>query len=75
MLNITRHGEQTVVLGSPHAPLGIIRVKTIMHNRVVLAFENFPQDFPIHRSEIAEEIIQDSLRERRSKDREVSSEE
>jgi sRNA-binding carbon storage regulator CsrA len=46
-----------------------------MHNRVVLAFENFPQDFPIHRSEIAEEIIQDSLRERRSKDREVSSEE
>ena len=75
MLNITRHKGQTVVLGSPDAPFGIVRVETILHNRVVLTFENFPQEFPIHRSEIAEEILQGILRERRLEDNEVSSDE
>jgi carbon storage regulator len=59
MLVITRREGEEVVIGSPEAPIGVVRIASIKGDRVRVAFE-FPREVQVHRREIAEQIIADA---------------
>jgi len=65
MLTITRSEGQEIVIGNPAAPLGTIRIDKIRSGKVRISFD-FPEEMPVHRSEVAADI----LREREEQDRE-----
>jgi len=59
MLVITRREGEEVVIGDPRKPLGIVRIASIKGDRVRLAFD-FPREVPVHRREVAEQILSDN---------------
>lgn len=58
MLTITRSEGQEVVIGNPAAPLGIIRIEKIRSGKVRITFD-FPREMPVHRAEVAADILRD----------------
>jgi carbon storage regulator CsrA len=46
------------VIGNPAAPMGTIKIVALRGNYVRVALD-FPSDIPIHRAEVAREIIQE----------------
>lgn len=60
MLVITRREGEEVVIGSPDSPIGVVRIASIKGDRVRVAFE-FPREVPVHRREVAEQIVADGL--------------
>jgi carbon storage regulator len=58
MLVITRREGEEVVIGDPHHPIGIVRIAGIKGDRVRIAFE-FPREIPVHRREVADQILVD----------------
>ncbi len=58
MLVITRREGGEVVIGDPRNPIGIVRIATIKGDRVRVALE-FPRDIPVHRREVADQIVVD----------------
>ena len=63
MLVITRREGEEVVIGNPSAPLGIVRIAAIKGDRVRIAFD-FPREMPVHRSEVAKEILEEQQQRR-----------
>ncbi|PHQ78271.1 MAG: hypothetical protein COB69_10320 [Phycisphaera sp.] len=59
MLVITRREGEEVVIGDPSNPIGVVRIASIKGDRVRIAFE-FPREVPVHRREVAEQIILDA---------------
>ncbi|MEL6498155.1 MAG: carbon storage regulator [Planctomycetota bacterium] len=59
MLVITRREGEEVVIGSPDAPIGVVRIASIKGDRVRVAFE-FPRDVAVHRREVADQIVADA---------------
>lgn len=59
MLVITRREGEEVVIGSPDAPIGVVRIASIKGDRVRVAFE-FPRDVAVHRREVADQIVADN---------------
>jgi len=59
MLALTRRVGEEVVIGDPHAPLGLLRVVDIHGDKVRLAFD-FPRDIEINRKELADEKRKES---------------
>ena len=60
-LVLTREEGDEAVIGDPAHPLGTVRVLSIRGNQVRLAFE-FPADIPVHRREVADEIVAERKR-------------
>ena len=58
MLVITRREGEEGVIGDPRNPIGIVRIATIKGDRVRVALE-FPRDIPVHRREVADQIVVD----------------
>lgn len=56
MLVISRQRDEVVVIGDPARPLGAITVVDIRGNSVRLGF-TFAPDVPVHRAEVACEIV------------------
>ena len=56
MLVITRREGEEVVIGDPAHPIGIVRIASIKGDRVRIALD-FPRDIPVHRSEVANQIV------------------
>lgn len=56
MLVITRKEGEEIVIGDPAAPLGIVRIASIKGDRVRIALD-FPREVPVHRSEVAAQIV------------------
>lgn len=56
MLVITRREGEEVVIGDPSKPEGVVRIASIKGDRVRLAFD-FPREIPIHRREVADQIL------------------
>jgi carbon storage regulator len=56
MLVITRKEGEEVVIGDPAHPLGVIRIASIKGDRVRVALD-FPREIPVHRREVATQII------------------
>lgn len=56
MLVITRREGEEIVIGDPKNPLGVVRIASIVGERVRVGLE-FPKDVPIHRREIADKIV------------------
>ena len=52
-----------VIIGNPAAPLGTIRIAAIKGDRVRIAFD-FPREMPVHRSEVAKEILEEQQQRR-----------
>lgn len=65
MLVITRREGEEVVIGSPDAPIGVVRIASIKGDRVRVAFE-FPRDVAVHRREVADQIVADAAPGRNS---------
>ena len=59
MLVITRREGEEVVIGSPEAPIGVVRIASIKGDRVRVAFE-FPREVQVHRREVADQITGDA---------------
>ncbi|MGP1272515.1 MAG: carbon storage regulator [Phycisphaerales bacterium] len=59
MLVITRREGEEVVIGSPEAPIGVVRIASIKGDRVRVAFE-FPREVQVHRREVADQITADA---------------
>ncbi len=62
MLVITRREGEEVVIGDPSNPIGVVRIASIKGDRVRIAFE-FPRDGSVHRREVAEQIVSDTVTE------------
>ena len=60
MLVITRREGEEVVIGDPRNPIGVVRIASIKGERVRIAFD-FPRDVEIHRREIANQIVNQSI--------------
>lgn len=60
MLVITRREGEEVVIGDPKNPIGVVRIASVKGERVRIAFE-FPREIEIHRREIADQIIDESV--------------
>lgn len=58
MLVITRREGEEVVIGDPESPMGVVRIAGIKGDRVRVAFE-FPREVPVHRREVADQIVED----------------
>jgi carbon storage regulator len=58
MLVIGRKEGEEIVIGNPAAPMGTIKIVALRGNYVRVALD-FPSDIPIHRAEVAREIIQE----------------
>lgn len=56
MLVITRREAEEIVIGDPKDPIGVVRIASIKGDRVRVALE-FPRDVPVHRREVAQEIV------------------
>lgn len=59
MLVITRREGEEVVIGSPEAPIGVVRIASIKGDRVRVAFE-IPREVQVHRREVADQITSDA---------------
>ena len=57
MLVITRREGEEVVIGDPANPIGVVRIASIKGDRVRIAMD-FPREIPVHRKEIASQIIE-----------------
>ena len=56
MLVITRREAEEIVIGDPKDPIGVDRIASIKGDRVRVALE-FPRDVPVHRREVAQDIV------------------
>lgn len=56
MLVITRREAEEIVIGDPKDPIGVVRIASIKGDRVRVALE-FPRDVPVHRREVAQDIV------------------
>ena len=56
MLVITRREPEEIVIGDPKDPIGVVRIASIKGDRVRVALE-FPRDVPVHRREVAQDIV------------------
>ena len=56
MLVITRRETEEIVIGDPKDPIGVVRIASIKGDRVRVALE-FPRDVPVHRREVAQDIV------------------
>ena len=56
MLVITRRAAEEIVIGDPKDPIGVVRIASIKGDRVRVALE-FPRDVPVHRREVAQDIV------------------
>ncbi|MAV54971.1 MAG: carbon storage regulator [Phycisphaerae bacterium] len=56
MLVITRREAEEIVIGDPKNPIGVVRIASIKGDRVRVALE-FPRDVPVHRREVAQDIV------------------
>ena len=56
MLVITRREAEEIVIGDPKDPIGVVRIASIKGDRVRVALE-FPRDVPLHRREVAQDIV------------------
>ena len=56
MLVITRREAEEIVIGDPKDPIGVVRIASIKGDRVRGALE-FPRDVPVHRREVAQDIV------------------
>ena len=56
MLVITRREAEEIVIGDPKDPIGIVRIASIKGDRVRVALE-FPREVPVHRREVAQDIV------------------
>ena len=56
MLVITRREAEEIVIGDPKDPIGVVRIASIKGDRVRVALE-FPRDVPVHRREMAQDIV------------------
>lgn len=56
MLVITRREAEEIVIGDPNDPIGVVRIASIKGDRVRVALE-FPRDVPVHRREVAQDIV------------------
>ena len=56
MLVITRREAEELVIGDPKDPIGVVRIASIKGDRVRVALE-FPRDVPVHRREVAQDIV------------------
>ena len=56
MLVITRREAEEIVIGDPKDPIGVVRIASIKGGRVRVALE-FPRDVPVHRREVAQDIV------------------
>lgn len=62
MLVITRREAEEIVIGDPKDPIGVVRIASIKGDRVRVALE-FPRDVPVHRREVAQDIVDRGDRE------------
>ena len=62
MLVITRREAEEIVIGDPKDPIGVVRIASIKGDRVRVALE-FPRDVPVHRREVAQDIVDRGNRE------------
>ena len=62
MLVITRREAEEIVIGDPKDPIGVVRIAGIKGDRVRVALE-FPRDVPVHRREVAQDIVDRGDRE------------
>ena len=53
---ITRREAEEIVIGDPKDPIGVVRIASIKGDRVRVALE-FPRDVPVHRREVAQDIV------------------
>ena len=56
MLVTTRREAEEIVIGDPKDPIGVVRIASIKGDRVRVALE-FPRDVPVHRREVAQDIV------------------
>jgi len=56
MLVITRREAEEIVIGDPKDPIGVVRIASIKGDRGRVALE-FPRDVPVHRREVAQDIV------------------
>ena len=56
MLVITRREAEEIVIGDPKDPIGVVRIASIKGDRVRVALE-FPREVPVHRREVAQDIV------------------
>ena len=56
MLVITRREAEEIVIGDPKDPIRVVRIASIKGDRVRVALE-FPRDVPVHRREVAQDIV------------------
>ena len=56
MLVITRRDAEEIVIGDPKDPIGVVRIASIKGDRVRVALE-VPRDVPVHRREVAQDIV------------------
>ena len=56
MLVITRREAEEIVIGDPKDPIGVVHIAGIKGDRVRVALE-FPRDVPVHRREVAQDIV------------------
>ena len=56
MLVITRREAEEIVIGDPKDPIGVVRIASNKGDRVRVALE-FPRDVPVHRREVAQDIV------------------
>ena len=56
MLVITRREAEEIVIADPKDPIGVVRIASTKGDRVRVALE-FPRDVPVHRREVAQDIV------------------
>ena len=56
MLVITRRQGEEIVIGDPAKPFAVIKITSVIRDRVRVAMD-FPRGLPVHRKEIADEIV------------------
>ncbi len=71
MLVITRREAEEIVIGDPKDPIGIVRIASIKGDRVRVALE-FPREVPVHRREVAQDIVDRGDRPAESGDTDIA---
>lgn len=72
MLALTRGLKESVVIGDPENPIGVVRIMSVRGDKVRLAFEGFDRDIEINRQEVADRLVEE-LRDRRAKLRKLTT--
>lgn len=60
MLVITRREGEEVVIGDPRNPIGVVRIASVKGDRVRMAFD-FPREVAVHRREVADQILSQTI--------------